>query len=386
LLTLLNEREFDNGDKRVKTPLVSVIAASNELPDDEGLEALYDRFLCRYQVTPVSTQQFTALLEIQDDSLTIDNQQPFSAQDLSEIQQQASRVKLPEEVINFLHSLRDFLQQENIYVSDRRWRKLIKFLKVAAYTNGQDTINLWDCYLLQHCLWHKPEQRQLITHWYQSQMGISGQLNLKTLEKLVQTWEQVFEQDQNSEIQQVNENNQLLYKNRTGKLVTNKTTQTPFTREGTPLFLAPAGQEDRTNNGHGYTKTELKQKFFDDLYQQTHINGQWVHLDSYINNPEHHYIESYNNTPVMDSKRHSSAFIDGRVKEILNLAKDIGQLQHELKKQLSSLDKVISEHLWLLPEFTQLTSTSITSVLKQTNNLLTRLESVMHNYQKLPQL
>ena len=386
MLTLLNEREFDNGDKRVKTPLVSVIAASNELPDDEGLEALYDRFLCRYQVTPVSTQQFTALLEIQDDSLTIDNQQPFSAQDLSEIQQQASRVKLPEEVINFLHSLRDFLQQENIYVSDRRWRKLIKFLKVAAYTNGQDTINLWDCYLLQHCLWHKPEQRQLITHWYQSQMGISGQLNLKTLEKLVQTWEQVFEQDQNSEIQQVNENNQLLYKNRTGKLVTNKTTQTPFTREGTPLFLAPAGQEDRTNNGHGYTKTELKQKFFDDLYQQTHINGQWVHLDSYINNPEHHYIESYNNTPVMDSKRHSSAFIDGRVKEILNLAKDIGQLQHELKKQLSSLDKVISEHLWLLPEFTQLTSTSITSVLKQTNNLLTRLESVMHNYQKLPQL
>lgn len=35
LLTLLNEREFDNGDSRIKTPLVSVIAASNELPDDE---------------------------------------------------------------------------------------------------------------------------------------------------------------------------------------------------------------------------------------------------------------------------------------------------------------------------------------------------------------
>lgn len=295
-------------------------------------------------------------------------------------------VKLPEEVISFLHSLRKFLQHENIYVSDRRWRKLIKLLKVAAYTNGQNTINLWDCYLLQHCLWHEPEQRQLITHWYQSQMGINGQLNLKTLEKLVHTWEQVFEQDQNSEIQQVNENNQLLYKNRKGEIVTNKSTQNPFTREGAALFLAPPEQEDRTNNGHGYTKKELKQQFFDDLYQQTHINGQWVHLTSYINNPDHHYIENYDNTPIMESKRHSAAFIDGRVKEMLNLAKDISQLQHELQKQLSSLDKVISEHLWLLPDFAQLASISMTSVLKQTDILLTRLEIVMHNYQKLPQL
>ncbi|MFX3791450.1 AAA family ATPase, partial [Streptococcus suis] len=39
LLTLLNEREFDNGAGRQLCPLVSVIGATNEVPDDEVGEA-----------------------------------------------------------------------------------------------------------------------------------------------------------------------------------------------------------------------------------------------------------------------------------------------------------------------------------------------------------
>ncbi len=39
LLTLLNEREFDNGIIRKKAPLLSVVGASNELPESEELSA-----------------------------------------------------------------------------------------------------------------------------------------------------------------------------------------------------------------------------------------------------------------------------------------------------------------------------------------------------------
>jgi MoxR-like ATPase len=39
LLTLLNEREFDNGSGRVAVPLISVVGATNEVPDDEALQA-----------------------------------------------------------------------------------------------------------------------------------------------------------------------------------------------------------------------------------------------------------------------------------------------------------------------------------------------------------
>ena len=38
LLTLLNERAFDNGDARVACPLATAVAASNELPETEELE------------------------------------------------------------------------------------------------------------------------------------------------------------------------------------------------------------------------------------------------------------------------------------------------------------------------------------------------------------
>lgn len=53
LLTILNERLFDNGRERVPVPLVTMVAASNEMPESEELDALYDRFLLRCSVKQV---------------------------------------------------------------------------------------------------------------------------------------------------------------------------------------------------------------------------------------------------------------------------------------------------------------------------------------------
>ena len=50
LLTLLNEREFDNGAGRQRCPLISAIGATNEVPEDEVAEAFFDRFLLRLPV------------------------------------------------------------------------------------------------------------------------------------------------------------------------------------------------------------------------------------------------------------------------------------------------------------------------------------------------
>ncbi len=50
LLTILNERLFDNGSSRTEVPLICMVAASNELPESEELDALYDRFLFRKEV------------------------------------------------------------------------------------------------------------------------------------------------------------------------------------------------------------------------------------------------------------------------------------------------------------------------------------------------
>jgi MoxR-like ATPase len=54
LLTLLNEREYRNGEQLLAAPLVSCFVTSNETPPaDRSLDALYDRILLRYQVKPL---------------------------------------------------------------------------------------------------------------------------------------------------------------------------------------------------------------------------------------------------------------------------------------------------------------------------------------------
>ena len=47
LLLTLNERIFRRGSERVAVPMLLAIGASNRLPEDEALAALFDRFLLR---------------------------------------------------------------------------------------------------------------------------------------------------------------------------------------------------------------------------------------------------------------------------------------------------------------------------------------------------
>src|SRR4029078_4057883 len=50
LLTVLNERVYRRGAETHKLPLISLFSASNHLPDEDALKALFDRFLLRCQV------------------------------------------------------------------------------------------------------------------------------------------------------------------------------------------------------------------------------------------------------------------------------------------------------------------------------------------------
>src|SRR6187431_914159 len=50
ILTLINERLFHNGKEITRVPLLTLFGASNELPEEEELTALYDRFLVRFVV------------------------------------------------------------------------------------------------------------------------------------------------------------------------------------------------------------------------------------------------------------------------------------------------------------------------------------------------
>src|ERR1700760_3589777 len=63
LLTLLNERKYTSGGQVLRCPLISVFAASNEVPGDETLNAIFDRFLLRVHSDNLDAYHFTELLQ-----------------------------------------------------------------------------------------------------------------------------------------------------------------------------------------------------------------------------------------------------------------------------------------------------------------------------------
>jgi MoxR-like ATPase len=185
LLTILNERQFDNGaGLREECPIRCVIAASNELPESDELEALYDRFLLRKEVLPISDDGVVQLLtttsttgvltsesdnlESNKDSNIYSSTNPIDGLDriCESLLQAARRVQLETDISYLLRDLRIFLRDElNVNMSDRRLVKAAHLLKVSAATHGRTRVDPLDCLLLQHMAWNVPEQRDMIIEW-----------------------------------------------------------------------------------------------------------------------------------------------------------------------------------------------------------------------------
>src|ERR1700730_10777909 len=62
LLTVLNERIYRRGAETHRLPLLSLFAASNHLPEDDALRALFDRFLLRCHVENLPQAAMPGLL------------------------------------------------------------------------------------------------------------------------------------------------------------------------------------------------------------------------------------------------------------------------------------------------------------------------------------
>jgi len=383
LLTLLNEGEFDNGDCRVKVPLISVVGASNELPEDDDLQALYDRFICRYNVQSIADENFTALLELDDQ-----NPEPLSADrlshgDVDHIQQAARAIPLSEDALTLIKALRPYLATQNIVVSDRRWRKVVKLLKVAAYTNDQAEVSLWDCCLLQHCLWNTPAEKEIIQQWLSTQIGTGRGFKTERLEKLIITWENTLQTDQNSQTQIRNDKNEPLYLGRDGKQTSEKSEQEWVRRDGLALYLSPPDQDDRSNDNQGYTERELTEDFFDQHYQQCHINGHWQHIDQYIADSSNRLIHHHKNPPCMEATLHPESFIQGRLEETSKLASDIEALHQTIAQGYDAIDQALKQHLWITACFIASAKQTLNDNLQKISAYESRLLTVTTAYQHL---
>jgi MoxR-like ATPase len=199
LLTLLNEREFDNGSGRVPVPLITVVGATNEVPDDDALHAFYDRFALRVPVDPVGDDQFTALLQL---PATLPQPKPrLSQPELDRLRAHAAGVGLPPDVLALLVQARAACAAQQIGVSDRRWRKLVGLLQVQAASRrpdhdvegGAGDVSVWDLWLLPYVLAARPAQVAGLQAWFMAQVGQAVPVDAQWLTRAVEAFEKQLE-------------------------------------------------------------------------------------------------------------------------------------------------------------------------------------------------
>ena len=203
LLTVINEKIFRNGNREMHLPLKLLVAASNELPaKGEGLEALWDRFVIRIESRPIKLEKnFRAMLleaptdflgptDFTDstdfsgsmgkcgftDSADFSDSTDFSdlkitAEEYAEWAEKICKIGVKEEVLDAISAIRKSLravnvdeaaERRNIYVSDRRWKNIVRLLRTSAFMQDREKVDICDLLPIYHCLWQEPEERDAI--------------------------------------------------------------------------------------------------------------------------------------------------------------------------------------------------------------------------------
>ena len=194
LLTVINEKIFRNGNREMHLPLKLLVAASNELPaKGEGLEALWDRFVIRIESRPIKLEKnFRAMLlevkseeqrasEVKSEERGVKKQRSaaeekansnaITAEEYAEWTERIDKIGVKIEVLDAISAIRKSLravnvdeaaERRNIYVSDRRWKNIVRLLRTSAFMQDREEVDICDLLPIYHCLWQEPEERDAI--------------------------------------------------------------------------------------------------------------------------------------------------------------------------------------------------------------------------------
>lgn len=158
-LTAMNERKFFNYMDDPNIPLITMFAASNELPQGEELNALWDRLHFRHVVEPIQeSSNFAKMLQMkvshQDKILHID--------DIYRAHLLVDAVEIRDDLIEAFMQLRETLKSADIEPTERRWRDCLGIVKAEAFMNGREIADVDDMRPLAHVLWTNLEERKKV--------------------------------------------------------------------------------------------------------------------------------------------------------------------------------------------------------------------------------
>jgi len=162
LLGVLNERIFRRGRESRPVPALMFVGASNHLPEDDALGALFDRFLMRVRCENVVREQMHEVLEA---GWTYELKQTarhhsFTTDEVRTLQSMLPAIDLADVramYVELVHRLR----HAGIAVSDRRAVKLQRLIAASAILSGRLQANETDLWILRY-IWDTEEQQEVL--------------------------------------------------------------------------------------------------------------------------------------------------------------------------------------------------------------------------------
>jgi len=193
LLTILNERKFENCEDDPTVPLMTMFAASNELPASSELEALADRLHFWHLVQPLNEpSNFVKMLQSELDE---NPDKMLSLDDIHKAQREVQTVEVPDLIYQVFIDIKNRLRADDIYVTDRRFHQTIDVIKAQAWLNGRTTVEVVDMKPLMHMLWRIPDNIDKVRDIILNLVDPLEQkvVNLRReFEKAIEEWESVL--------------------------------------------------------------------------------------------------------------------------------------------------------------------------------------------------
>lgn len=178
LLTAMNERKFENPNMQ-PIPLKTVFGASNELPQEKVLDALYDRFLIRRWVKSLKKKK-SILKLLKNDGLAKVSIPAIDWRNFELIYEASKKVQNCDKTLDAYYSIVNELG----ITSDRRILKAYRLMKVYAALSGRDKMTRKDLVVLKHVLWNKKEDITSVAELIAKNIGSK----LKDATNLFEQW------------------------------------------------------------------------------------------------------------------------------------------------------------------------------------------------------
>jgi len=211
LLTVINEKIYRNGEQEISVNLRGLVAASNELPQrGEGLDALWDRFLIRLVLENIEDEQlFNQMIVLPDIDIQEDlvkEQLKITDEEFYKWQSRIVKIQVPPHILGIINHIKASLHNRNesyepydkIYISDRRWRKIVKLMRTSAFLNGREAVEVMDCFIIPFCIWQHPKQREEVTELVKGSISDFGFMRLIHTTSIRQEIEQLKKEIDNA--------------------------------------------------------------------------------------------------------------------------------------------------------------------------------------------